>query len=172
MTTSEQYCDNCGAANPLTARFCQNCASLLTASNTTGTLAEHTLLAGRYQLESRIGQGGMGAVYKAADTRYNNRPMAIKELSRAGLSAARAQEAEESFEHEARLLADLLHPNLPRIYEHFAENERLYLVMDFIDGETLEDYMEKTGGRPLPVNQVIDWAEQLCDVLSYLHNHE
>src|SRR5215472_6491862 len=172
MAIEMQFCDNCGAGNSLTARFCQNCATPFPFKHTTGSLPEQTLLAGRYQLESRIGQGGMGAVYKVADTRYNNRPMAIKELSRAGLSAARAQEAEESFEHEARLLADLLHPNLPRIYEHFAENERLYLVMDFIDGETLEDYMEKTGGRPLPVNQVIDWAEQLCDVLSYLHSHE
>src|SRR6266446_1229320 len=172
MTTQEQYCDNCGATNSATARFCQSCAAPLLNRNTTGTLPEQTLLAGRYELVGRIGQGGMGAVYKASDARYNNRPVAMKEMSRVGLSATHAQEAEAAFEHEARLLADLLHPNLPRIYEHFSENERLYLVMDFIDGQTLEEYVEQVGGGPLPVAQVIDWAEQLCDVLSYLHSRE
>src|SRR6266849_1632893 len=172
MTTSEQFCDNCGSANPLTARFCQNCAAMLPSTNTTGTLPGQTLLASRYQLESRIGQGGMGAVYKAADTRFNNRPIAIKEMSKAGLSAVQRQEAEAAFEHEARLLADLLHPNLPRIYDHFTENERSYLVMDFIDGRTIEEDLEQAGGGPLPVDQVIDWAEQLCDVLSYLHSRQ
>ncbi|HET8852995.1 MAG TPA: tetratricopeptide repeat protein, partial [Ktedonobacteraceae bacterium] len=185
MTTLEQFCDNCGSANPLTARFCQNCAApldkgvphdksggLQPATNTTGTLPGQTLLVSRYQLESRIGQGGMGAVYKAADTRFNNRAIAIKEMSKAGLSSVQRQEAEAAFEHEARLLADLLHPNLPRIYDHFTENERSYLVMDFIDGKTIEEDLEQAGGGPLPVDQVINWAEQLCDVLSYLHNRQ
>lgn len=172
MTTQELYCDNCGAANPPTARFCQSCATLLPFKHSTGSLPDQTLLAGRYQLLSRIGQGGMGAVYKAADTRFNNRPVAIKEMSSTGLTPARLQEAEAAFEHEAHLLADLMHPNLPRIYEHFAENDRSYLVMDFIEGQTLEEYLGLKGGGPLPVDQVITWAEQLCDVLNYLHSHQ
>src|SRR6266700_2224276 len=172
MTTQELYCDNCGAANPPTARFCQFCATLLPFKHSTGSLPEQTLLAGRYQLLSRIGQGGMGAVYKAADTRFNNRPVAIKEMSSTGLPPSRLQQAEAAFEHEAHLLADLLHPNLPRIYEHFTENDRSYLVMDFIEGQTLEEYLEQIGGGPLPVDQVITWAEQLCDVLNYLHSHQ
>src|SRR6266699_1427465 len=172
MTTQELYCDNCGAANPATARFCQFCATLLPFTHSTGSLPEQTLLAGRYQLLKRIGQGGMGAVYKAADTRFNNRPLAIKEMSSTGLTPARLQEAEAAFESEAHLLADLLHPNLPRIYEHFTENDRSYLVMDFIEGQTLEEYLEQIGGGPLPVDQVITWAEQLCDVLNYLHSHQ
>ncbi len=172
MTTQELYCDNCGAANPATARFCQFCATLLPFKHSTGSLPDQTLLAGRYQLLSRIGQGGMGAVYKAADTRFNNRPVAIKEMSSTGLTPARLQEAEAAFEHEAHLLADLLHPNLPRIYEHFTENDRSYLVMDFIEGQTLEEYLEQKGGGPLPVDQVITWAEQLCDVLNYLHSRQ
>jgi tetratricopeptide (TPR) repeat protein len=172
MTTQELYCDNCGAANPPSARFCQFCSTLLPFKHTTGSLPEQTLLAGRYQLLSRIGQGGMGAVYKAADTRFNNRPVAIKEMSSIGLPPARLQEAEAAFEREAHLLADLLHPNLPRIYEHFTENERSYLVMDYIEGQTVEEYLEQVGGGPLPVDQVIEWAEQLCDVLNYLHTHQ
>ncbi len=172
MTTQELYCDNCGAANPPTARFCQFCATLLPFKHSTGSLPDQTLLAGRYQLLSRIGQGGMGAVYKAADTRFNNRPLAIKEMSSTGLPPARLQEAEAAFEREAHLLADLLHPNLPRIYEHFTENDRSYLVMDYIEGQTVEEHLEQVGGGPLSVDQVIKWAEQLCDVLNYLHTHQ
>ncbi|HEY6540259.1 MAG TPA: tetratricopeptide repeat protein [Ktedonobacteraceae bacterium] len=172
-TTEQQvFCDTCGAANPLTARYCQHCSALLPFRHTTGMLVGPILLANRYQLLSCIGQGGMGAVYKAADTRFNNRPVAIKEMSTSGLPAARLQEAVEAFEREAHLLADLLHPNLPRIYEHFAENDRSYLVMDFIEGQTLEEYLAKVGGKPLPIDQVMKWAEQLCDVLNYLHSHQ
>ncbi|GCE26642.1 hypothetical protein KDA_21260 [Dictyobacter alpinus] len=172
METQDQFCDTCGAANPSTARFCQNCAAPLPFKHTTGALPEQTLLNGRYQLESRIGQGGMGAVYKAVDTRFNNRPMAIKEMSRSGLSPTTIAEAEAAFERESHLLADLLHPNLPRIYDHFTEEERSYLVMDFIEGQTVEEYLEQRGGGPLPLEQVLTWGEQLCDVLSYLHNHQ
>src|SRR5881227_3569844 len=172
MITEEQFCERCGLANPPTARFCQYCAAPLPDTQITGTLPEQTLLGDRYQLLSRIGQGGMGAVYKATDTRLADRVVAIKEMSKAGLPDARLPEAEASFEREATLLAKLLHPNLPRIHDHFTENDRSYLVMDFIDGETLEEYLEKRRHDPLPVEQVLDWAEQLCDVLSYLHNHQ
>ncbi|WP_151755909.1 serine/threonine-protein kinase [Dictyobacter vulcani] len=172
MEMQDQFCDTCGAANTSTARFCQNCAAPLPFRHTTGSLPEQTLLNGRYQLETRIGQGGMGAVYKATDTRFNNRPIAIKEMSRAGLSTTAIAESEAAFERESHLLADLLHPNLPRIYDHFTEEERSYLVMDFIEGQTIEEYLEKRGGSPLPLEQVLGWGEQLCDVLSYLHNHQ
>ncbi|QBD80326.1 tetratricopeptide repeat protein [Ktedonosporobacter rubrisoli] len=172
MSTQEQFCENCGAANVATARFCQFCAAPLPFKHTTGMLPEQTLLNSRYQLEARIGQGGMGAVYKAVDTRFNNRPIAIKEMSRAGLPEASVEEAERAFESEARLLADLLHPNLPRIYDHFTEGERSYLVMDFIEGHTIEDQLEKDPGKPLLLEQVLSWGQQLCDVLGYLHNHQ
>jgi tetratricopeptide (TPR) repeat protein len=172
MTAQELYCDNCGAANPATARFCQYCAEPLPFSHQTGTLPGQTLLKNRYQLDRLIGQGGMGAVYRGIDTEFNNRVVAIKEMSRAGLTQARIQEAEEAFQREANILTSLLHPNLPRIYDSFTEGERSYLVMDFIEGETLEDYLEHSGGGPLPLEQVLKWGEELCDVLSYLHDHQ
>ena len=169
---AEQFCDNCGLANPETARFCQHCAAQLHFKHSTGALPEQTLLGSRYQLESRIGQGGMGAVYRASDSRFNNRLVAVKEMSRAGLTPTRIQEAEDAFERESRLLADLVHPNLPRIYDYFTEGERSYLVMDFIEGETLEDYLEQKGGGPVGLEQALDWGMQLCDVLSHLHTHQ
>lgn len=172
MGTQEQFCETCGAANDMTARFCQYCAAPLPFKHTTGALPEQTLLNGRYQLETRIGQGGMGAVYRAADTRFNNRAIAVKEMSRAGLSPASIAEAEAAFERESHLLADLLHPNLPRIYDHFTEEERSYLVMDFIEGQTIEEYLEQRGNGPQSLEQVLNWGDQICDVLSYLHNHQ
>lgn len=172
MTTSELYCDNCGAANPPTARFCQYCAEPLPFTHTTGALPGQTLLNNRYQLDRLIGQGGMGAVYRAIDTTFNNRTVAIKEMSRAGLPPARVQEAEESFQRESSLLTGLLHPNLPRIYDNFTEDERSYLVMDFIEGQTLDDYLAQLGGGSLPLEQALKWGEELCDVLSYLHEHQ
>lgn len=170
--TLDVFCDTCGAANPSGSSYCQNCGTLMPFRHTTGMLTEQTILAERYKLLFRIGQGGMGAVYKAADSKYNNRAVAIKEMSRVGLTPVRLLEAEEAFKHETDLLAELLHPNLPRIYEHFTERERSYLVMDFIEGETMEDYLNKAGGGPLPVEQVMGWARELCDVLSYLHTHK
>ncbi|HEV2579671.1 MAG TPA: tetratricopeptide repeat protein [Ktedonobacteraceae bacterium] len=171
-TTEALFCDDCGAANPAGSRFCQHCGSLIPFQRHTGTLPMQIMLAGHYQLLSRIGQGGMGAVYKAADTKLNNRSVAIKEMNRSGLSSTRLKEAEDAFEREAHLLADLVHPNLPRIHEHFTENERSYLVMDFIEGQTLEEYLEKTGGGPVPVDVVVRWATELCDVLNYLHTRQ
>jgi serine/threonine protein kinase len=170
-TQEQQFCEKCGAANILTARHCQQCGAQLPFRHTTGSLPEQTLLDGRYELVARIGQGGMGAVYKAVDTRYS-RPIAIKELSRAGLSSDHAQEAEDAFERESSLLSKLMHPNLPRIYDHFNENERSYLVMDFIEGQTLEEYLEHEGGGPVPLEHVLNWGQQLCDVLSYLHEQQ
>src|SRR5437879_5250864 len=73
MATQEQFCEHCGAANVMTARFCQNCATPLPFNHLTGDLPEQTMLSNRYELVMRIGQGGMGAVYKAIDTRFNNR---------------------------------------------------------------------------------------------------
>ena len=172
MAIQEQFCENCGALNTSVARFCQHCSVSLPFQQINETLPVQKLINGRYQLEVRVGQGGMGAVYKALDTRFNNRPIAVKEMSRTGLSALQIQEAEEAFERESRILADLLHPNLPRIYDHFTENERSYLVMDFIEGRTLEDYLEKANGSSLPLDQVVEWAEQICNVLNYLHNHQ
>ena len=172
MATQEQFCEHCGAANVMTARFCQNCATPLPFNHLTGDLPEQTMLSNRYELVMRIGQGGMGAVYKAIDTRFNNRTIAVKEMSRVGLTQPQIQEAEAAFERESHLLADLLHPNLPRIYDHFNEEERSYLVMDFIEGQTLDEYLEKSGGSLVSLEQVLLWGEQLCDVLAYLHNHQ
>src|SRR6266705_2698399 len=135
----------------------------------TGRLVPQSLLQQRYIIIEQAGRGGMGAVYQAIDTRVGSRRVAIKEMSQGQLSEAELAEATARFQHEAALLGSLHHPNLPGISDAFSERGRSYLVMDFIDGKTLLQLLKESGGRPLPVEQVLNYARQLCDVLSYLH---
>ena len=115
------------------------------------------LLNDRYRILEQVGQGGFGSVYKAADTSFGDRLVAIKEMEQKGLNAQEIGEAASSFKREALLLANLRHPHLPRIYDHFSDSGRWYLVMDYIEGETLEVYLQqsvrdaRSGKEHLPV---------------------
>lgn len=128
------------------------------------------VLQDRYELERKLGQGGMGAVYLANDRRLSTVRWAVKELSDALISdPAERRQAAENFRHEAELLARLNHPNLPKVTDHFTQEGKSYLVMELVEGETLQAYMQREG-LPRPLPEVLDWIEQLCAVLSYLHN--
>jgi WD40 repeat protein len=176
--SSTFFCDTCGAANRAQAVFCSACGRSLhktangSISNTlTGLLVQQHVLKQRYRILSRVGKGGFGAVYKAQDTQFGNRLLAIKEMSQNSLSPKEFVEATLAFKREAYLLAGLTHPNLPRIYEQFSDTGRNYLVMDYIEGETLEEYLDKVGGK-LPVEKVLGIGVQLCSVLEYLHSRQ
>jgi len=142
-----------------------------TYDNMTGKLAPQSILHQRYLIVGQAGRGGMSAVYQAVDTQYGNHHVAIKEMSQGNLSTYELNEATARFQQEADLLSSLQHPNLPTIYDGFSEDGRSFLVMEYIDGKTLLQMLKDTGGRPLPVAQVLDYAIQLCDVLMYLHSH-
>ena len=141
-----------------------------TYDNLTGKLPPQSMLQQRYLIVGQVGRGGMSAVYQAVDTRVGNRQVAIKEMSQGHLSPDELVDATTRFQQEATLLSSLHHRNLPRIYDAFSEQGRSYLVMEFIDGKTLLQMLKDSGGRPLPVGQVLDYASQLCDVLTYLHS--
>jgi serine/threonine protein kinase len=118
----------------------------------------------------------MGAVYRAIDMRFH-RPCAVKEMLDEFQNDAERSQAIEWFEREATLLLDLNHPCIPRVRDFFVENGKHYLVMDFIDGRTLSDVLEKddnvvgvNGARGMPEMRVRNWARQVCSVLSYLHS--
>ena len=136
------------------------------------------MLNDRYRILEQVGQGGFGSVYKAADTSFGDRLVALKEMEQKGLSPQEIEAAAAGFKREALLLANLRHPHLPRIYDHFSDSGRWYLVMDYIEGETLEAYPQKgipdprTGKRHLPVEEVLDIGIQLCAVLDYLHTRQ
>lgn len=142
-----------------------------TPDSVTGRLPPQSLLRRRYLIVGLVGQGGMGAVYQAIDTQVAHRRVAVKEMSQAYLKEDERPAAEARFLAEAALLGSLAHPGLPRVYEAFSERGRLYLVMDFIEGKTLAQLLKEGGGHPLPVMQVLSYAQQLCAVLAYLHQH-
>jgi WD40 repeat protein len=180
--SSTFFCDTCGAANRVQAVFCCACgrplqpldATTSRASSQqtfTGLLAPRHLLKQRYRILLQIGKGGFGAVYKAADTQFGDRLLAIKEMSQSNLNPRELLEATQAFKHEAFLLASLTHPNLPRIYEQFSDAGRWYLVMDYIEGETMEGLLGREGGK-LPPEKVLAIGLQLCSVLDYLHNRQ
>ena len=178
MALSPVYCDTCGTANRVQAAFCYACGQALQARSRSsaylkaGVLPANHVLKQRYRIAMQLGKGGFGSVYKAADMQFSNRMVAIKEMSQATITPQELVEATNTFRHEALLLASLIHPNLPRIYEQFSDSGRLYLVMDFIEGETLEDYLLKVVGGRLSVDKVLSIGIQLCMVLEYLHSRQ
>ena len=117
-----------------------------------GNLPLHTLFRDRYLIVSQVGAGGFGSVYKARDTQYGDRPVAIKEVDLRGLPPQSVSEAADTFQREVSVLSQLQHPNLPRLYEYFQTPEQWYLVMDFITGETIEQYQSKAANGRLPLS--------------------
>ncbi|GER91186.1 hypothetical protein KDW_53480 [Dictyobacter vulcani] len=171
-----RYCLHCGAANTDESHECFACTCSLT-----GPLeadADAVLLHNRYRLLTQIGSGGFGAVYRALDTQEHDLLVAVKQIHLSGLSPQQVIEATDGFNRELQLLSDSLHPHIPKIYDHFTDPEHWYLVMQFIDGETLETYLHNNWStnanstRTLPLDEVLDLAAQLCDVLQYLHERQ
>jgi serine/threonine protein kinase len=143
---------------------------MATSGGQTGRLAPQSVLTQRYVIVQLAGRGGMSAIYQALDRQRGGMRVAIKEMSLENLDEMELQDALARFQQEAHLLETLNHPNLTRIYDAFSENGRSFLVMDYIDGKTLLQLLQ-AANKPLPVQQVMHYAEQLCDVLSYLHQH-
>ncbi|HEY7417831.1 MAG TPA: protein kinase [Ktedonobacteraceae bacterium] len=168
------FCDHCGAENKPEATHCFACHQPLdrdSQSSANISSVSGPLLHNRYQILKQIGSGGFGAVYQAYDTGMHNRMVALKEIHSRGLTSEEQQEATASFHREVELLASLHHPGLPTIFEEFEEKQNHYLVMDFIEGETLEAYVARRGGK-LPLSEVLEIALQLCDILEYLHTQQ
>ncbi len=130
-------------------------------------LAISQMLQDRYRVAARLGEGGMGAVYRAWDTRLHV-SVAVKELvPQPGLDPAMLAQLRQQFEQEAVTLARLSHPHLVRVTDFFEENGNAYLVMEFLEGESLADHIARNG--PLPEARVLQWARQLLDALVYCH---
>lgn len=128
-------------------------------------LAQNTMIQGRYLIVQLIGKGGMGEVYLAVDQRLGS-AVALKRTYFAG-----DQTLGNAFEREARILARMRHPVLPKVSDHFGEADEQYLVMEHISGDDLSKRLE-VAQKAFPLSWVMFWADQLLDALSYLHSHE
>ena len=145
------------------------------ASDVLKLLQSGTLLRDRYRILAPVGQGGMGAVYRAEDLRLEGRLCAIKEVQPDfAADQVMLRQAQEQFHREASILARLDHPNLPKVSDYFTDNDREYLVMDFVAGRDLREILNEAEvkGHMLEERRVLQWAAQLCDALAYLHSQE
>lgn len=124
-----------------------------------------SLIDNKYEILKQIGKGGMSIVYLAMDTRLNKQ-WAVKELLK-NATDANNEVVIQSAIAEANMIKKLDHPSLPRIVDIIDEEDVIYVVMDYIEGQTLQYIVEEYGAQPQ--DEVIDWAIQLCDVLNYLH---
>lgn len=136
------------------------------------TLTPGTILQGRYHIIKALGAGGMGAVYQARDLHFPNviRLCAVKEMINNASDPYLREMAIRNFEREANILATLDHPAIPEVFDYFSQDDRSYLVLEYINGSDLEALLNQTEGF-FPEDRVRDWAIQICDVLIYLHGH-
>lgn len=128
-------------------------------------LQSGAVLNNRYEIIKVIGKGGMSVVYQARDQR-THRLLAIKDVERTGKNDN--QVVEQSLAGEGRMLKNLSNPHLPRIYDIIENPENFMLVMDFIQGESLDKVIAREGAQPMA--RVLDWGMQICEVLDYLHS--
>lgn len=141
----------------------------------TGNLSPNTMIANRFLIVKRIASGGQGAVYLVVDTHLKDsalqrdKPWALKEMSQSIVPSDQLQTAVKMFQREAAMLAHLDHTNLPRVIDCFEHDGKQYLVMDYIEGETLEKLLQSRNA-PIRLDEVVPWARQLIGVLMYLHN--
>jgi len=132
---------------------------IIPSSNTSNRLKQ-------YRFVRLLGEGGYGSVYQAVDE--NGRQVAIKRIRLRNLSAKSREKRLQAFQREVHFLATLQHPHLSRYYGCFYHEHDLYLVMQYIEGCTLEQHMEECGGY-LSLEEVLDIGIQICEVLEYLH---
>jgi serine/threonine protein kinase len=151
----------CGVANPPSERYCQRCSTPL-------PTAPGTVLHGRYKIRKLLAMGGFGAVYLAEDVKNNSREVAIKDMI-----CADPQEFAirlNFFRREAEILRSLATiPIVPRFQDLIEQDKTAHLVMEFIRGTDLLKLMENNNNQPFPLNQVIAWGKEICDVLTHMH---
>jgi outer membrane protein assembly factor BamB/tRNA A-37 threonylcarbamoyl transferase component Bud32 len=137
-----------------------------------GNLQKGQLLQDRYEVQEVVGRGGMGAVYRARDKNFKAiRLVAVKEMITRVTDDLIRKNIYKIFEREANILATLRHPSIPRIYDYFIENDRAYLVLEFVNGKNLEQIVSEADDF-FTEQQVLGWGVEICDVLDYLHSYQ
>src|SRR5215472_7757696 len=151
MTTSTDFCPVCGAANDSAQTHCFACGRLLVIE--TMHMPGEVLLVDRYRLGTVVGSGGFSTVYRARDEREGGRDVAIKQIKLQGLSTEEKIEATNTFNREVSVLSTLTHPQVPRLYDHFSDQGHWYLVLEYLEGQTLDAFLatREAAGQRLQV---------------------
>ncbi len=130
-------------------------------------LAAGEIKAGRYRIIQLLGEGAMKRVYLAADQHLSDRPCALAEIPEHITQASLQQTATSAFEREAQMLAALEHPAIPKVHDFFNEGSVHYLVMEYVEGKTLETVLAER--QFLPWREAAKLGIQLLSTLVYLH---
>lgn len=170
-------CPYCKADNRDGVRYCSNCGKLLEPTATAGpnSVADAPassrsltpgarLQGGRYIIKKILGQGGMGTALLATDIRLDSKLVVIKELLS---DSTNIQNDVRNFRGEVAMLAHIDHPLVPNVTDHFQEGLRYFMVQEYVEGENLEEYMERTN-QPMRERDVLMHASNVLDILDYL----
>lgn len=184
-------CPYCNAENRDGVRFCSNCGKPLNPTSITATAPASSpgitatvpasspgsnsrsltpgsrVQGGRYVIKKILGQGGMGAALLATDLRLDSKPVVIKELISDNTDPAKLQEDVRNFKREVATLAHLDHPLIPNVTDHFQEGSRYFMVQEYVEGENLEERMDRVN-QPMKERDVLSYASQILDILDYL----
>src|SRR6266568_1636145 len=179
-------CPYCNAINRDDVHFCNNCGKPLTPTSTAASTATKPsggtggagvtsssltpgsrVQGGRYVIKKILGQGGMGAALLATDLRLDSKPVVIKELISDNTDPTKMQEDVRNFKREVSTLAHLDHPLIPNVTDHFQEGPRYFMVQEYVDGENLEDRMDRVN-QPMKEREALGYASEVLDILDYL----
>src|SRR5260370_32708779 len=176
-------CPYCKYENRAGVRYCSNCGKPMPSTNATSTSTTFTsttiggssralnvgtnLQGGRYVVKQILGEGGMGAALLATDKRLDNKLVVIKELISDNTDPEKFKEDERNFKQEVVTLAHLDHPLIPNVTDNFEEGSRYFMVQEYVEGENLEDRMDRIN-QPMKEREVLLIASEILDVLDYL----
>src|SRR5437763_7259358 len=168
-------CPYCNAENRDGVRFCNNCGKPLDPAAARGgtTVTSRSLTpgsrlqGGRYVIKKILGEGGMGAALMATDLRLDGKSVVIKELLSDNIDPAQRQEDVRNFKREVATLAHLDHPLIPNVTDHFQEGSRYFMVQEYVEGENLEERMDRVN-QPMKEREVLGLASEVLDILDYL----
>ena len=168
-------CPYCNAENRDGVRFCNNCGKPLDPAAARGgaTVTSRSLTpgsrlqGGRYVIKKILGEGGMGAALLATDLRLDGKSVVIKELISDNTDPAKLQEDVRNFKREVATLAHLDHPLIPNVTDHFQEGPRYFMVQEYVEGENLEERMDRVN-QPMKEREALGYASQVLDILDYL----
>ena len=177
-------CPNCGTENKAGDHFCEECGAQLisgeaatttsgseTANPAAGLVPGVSLQNGRYVVAKALGEGGMGSVLLAKDTRLADKLTVVKVLNADSSNTEKLHDDVRNFKREAETLAHLDHPLIPDVTDHFEEGSRYYMVMDYVEGENLEHLLERTN-HAMKEEEALRYALEVLDILEYLSKQQ